>query len=446
MRKKLFIMAAVIGAMSFWSCDDDEKVPGNPQIDIQTPVESALFGDSLEFTVNASDQEVPLSTLKARLYYGDQMVQETVIRTKVSGENYKGKIYIPFLKDIPNGQATLKYVLQNINMTITEKDVTLNLSRPDFPYLTLVTVDGTEYRMDKVADYYYKVKADFPQQVDAKIVAPKVGQYGNELTFGWGDGAIDLNADANIAFSNVSAGEYEISFNTLTYEGSPFVSMEVNGTEMTMVDANNFQVDLSLKPGDEMTFDVPNVDTYWIDPDFFKSADGKYTFVPLAGDYRITANTALKYFKVERIQGGSPMSLTSDCTGALWLIGDIVGKPNAQDNYINWDTSKALCMAEIEPHKFCITLQADLNVQYNFINFKFYGEAHGWGDEYKNDRISTTSDLVFIGDGSNGGDPGNVKLIDEENNPFESGASYRFIVDMTGGASNAVLTVEKVAE
>ena len=35
-----------------------------------------------------------------------------------------------------------------------------------------------------------------------------------------------------------------------------------------------------------------------------------------------------------------------------------------------------------------------------------------WGGEYKNDALSTTSDLVFIGDGTNGRDAGNLGLVE----------------------------------
>lgn len=43
---------------------------------------------------------------------------------KVNGQDYTGKIYVPYLANIPNGTATLKFILQNINFTITEKAMT----------------------------------------------------------------------------------------------------------------------------------------------------------------------------------------------------------------------------------------------------------------------------------------------------------------------------------
>lgn len=144
---KYYLMALASIAM-LNACSDDDPVPGNPTMDFQAEPSSALFGDSLPFTIKASDADVPLSTLKAQLYFSDEMVSETVIRTKVSGQEYNGKIYVPYLANIPNGTATLKFILQNINFTITEKSYDVALSRPDFPYLTLISGDQ-EYRMEK---------------------------------------------------------------------------------------------------------------------------------------------------------------------------------------------------------------------------------------------------------------------------------------------------------
>lgn len=53
-----------------------------------------------------------------------------------------------------------------------------------------------------------------------------------------------------------------------------------------------------------------------------------------------------------------------------------------------------------------------------------------------------TSDLVFIGDSTNGRDAGNLGLV--EGKSLENGVAYRFTVDVTAGVSSAVLTVEKV--
>src|SRR5690606_18608552 len=123
-----------------------------------------------EFDIAVSDDQVPLSTVKVQLYYTDDLVQETVIRTKENG-NYTGKIWVPFYKDVPNAVATVKVILQNINKTISEESYDLKLTRPDFPFLTLVT-STKEYRMDKVAANQYVVTDDFPFSVKGYIKSP----------------------------------------------------------------------------------------------------------------------------------------------------------------------------------------------------------------------------------------------------------------------------------
>lgn len=110
MKSLKYYLMALAGIAMLNACSDDDPVPGNPTMDFQAEPSSALFGDSLPFTIKASDADVPLSTLKARLYFSDEMVSETIIRTKVNGQDYTGKIYVPYLANIPNGTATLKFI------------------------------------------------------------------------------------------------------------------------------------------------------------------------------------------------------------------------------------------------------------------------------------------------------------------------------------------------
>ena len=94
MKKSIYITLALAGILSMNSCNDDEFLPGNPSMEIKAENADALFGDSLPFTIKASDVDVPLSTLKAQLFYGEEQVSETVIRTKTSGSDYTGKIEV----------------------------------------------------------------------------------------------------------------------------------------------------------------------------------------------------------------------------------------------------------------------------------------------------------------------------------------------------------------
>ena len=153
MKKYKSIVFALAGLFSLAACENDDLAPGNPVISSTTQFGEAMFGDSLTFSADVADGDVPLSTLKAQLFYGAEKVSETVIRTKTDGD-YSGKIFVPYYANVPNATATLKLVLQNINFTITEQEFDLALSRPDYPYLTFVTSDK-EYRMERVVLYQY---------------------------------------------------------------------------------------------------------------------------------------------------------------------------------------------------------------------------------------------------------------------------------------------------
>lgn len=439
MKKYKSMLWALAALLSFSACQDDEKVPGNPIMEPSTTISTAMFGDSVSFSANVSDADVPLSTLKAQLFYGEEKVSETVIRTKTGGE-YKGKIYIPYYANIPNGTATLKLVLQNIHFTITEKDYDLPVTRPDYPYLTLVTTDNQEIRMERVGLYQYKATNEFPQKIKAYIKAPAVGTQGNVVTFGWASNAITQGTTNAIPFSNSNAGTYSIDFNTLTYAASPFIKLMFGGEEMAMVDDNNYKIEKDLTTGQTLEVSgIVNYDDWWIDPDYFtKDASGKLTFLPMSGKYRITANFEHNYFIVERMTGTALATLADDGTGAVWIIGQKIGKPSL-DNEVGWNTDKGLCLAPVATGKYQVTLVAGKGasgtVDTDAINFKFFHQK-GWGGEFGEATITSQStDLVVITTGGGG----NLALATGKT--LTAGKTYVFTLDVTGGKKAAVLTV-----
>lgn len=440
MKKSIYITLALAGILSMNSCNDDEFLPGNPSMEIKAENADALFGDSLPFTIKASDVDVPLSTLKAQLFYGEEQVSETVIRTKTSGSDYTGKIYIPYYANIPNGKATLKYILQNIHFTTTEQETELTLARPDFPYLTLVDEEGQEYRMDRQSMYHYSVSGDFSQKMKVYIKTPKVGEHGNELTFGWEDNTIAVGSTTSIPFSNTEPGNYTIQFNTFNYEASPFAKLLLNGKEMELVENDVYAVKLSLKQNDILTFEgVPAYDEWWIDPDFFeKQEDGTLKFLPIDGSYQITANGKRQYFSVIALKDGEAAKLQDDGTGAIWAIGNGIGKPSVSLYEVGWTPENGLCMPQLTAKKYQLTFTAGVTMKTSDIDFKFF-HINKWDNgEFKGDAISTTSDLVEITES------GNLKL--QEGQKFERGSVYKFTVDVTKGNTKAVLTVEKVGQ
>lgn len=437
-------MALVMPAL-LWSCKDDDEPFGNPVIDYRDAEESAHFGDSLAFTVNAADAEVPLSTLKAQLYYGDEMVEETVIRTKVSGQDYSGKIYLPYFANVPDGTATLKLVLQNINFTITEQEYPVKITHPDFPYLTLRDEEGNEHRMEKTAPDTYAVKGSFPQKMKAFVIAPKVGKNGNELVFGYENSQVKIGAESGIPFSSSRGGKFEVSLNTRTFAAAPFSVLKLNGQELEGVDDNTARVDLALSQGQAITPEgFSNFGDWWIDPDWFKrNDDGSLTFTAMGGNYRLIADQKLQYFRVETLLNGEPASLQGDGTGALWVIGADFGKPGVSSNETGWTTEKAVCMAPVADKVYQMTLVGGKTVKTGSTNFKFYGDAMSWGNEFKHDRLTANSSLIGIGDGD-GHDDGNLYLLDGVT--LKDNVIYVFRVDFSAGVANGVLTVTEEGE
>ena len=435
---KYLVSAFLFGVLMF-SCTDDEKELGNPVLEIKSQFEAGFFGDSIPFTVGVSDQQsVPLSTVKLKLFFGEEMVSEKVIRTKTEGD-YSGKLYVPFYPNIPNGNAQLEIILQNVNMTIVKQTIDLPLSRPDFPYVMLVS-GGNEIRMDRVADNEYEATQDFPAKVPGYIKAPAFGVNGNEITFGWESGAIKEYSKNDIPFSNIP-GNYAIHFNTFDYSASPFiVAYAINGVVMSRVDDEHFFVDAQLAQGDAIEVEgIDGFDDWWVDPDYFTSANGVLNFKAINGKYRLTADFANQYLKVETMSGNGLASLQPDGSGALWILGDGAGKPNLA-NSPGWSPGRAICLAPIGGKKYQVTFVAGKTIDASNINFKFFHQ-NGWGGEYKSTTLSSQSDIVFVGDGTNGRDSGNLGIF--EGKALEGGATYVFVVDVSAGIDQAVLTVTK---
>ena len=97
-------------------------------------------------------------------------------------------------------------------------------------------------------------------------------------------------------------------------------------------------------------------------------------------------------------------------------------------------------MSPIGGKKYQLTVVGGQTVRTESINFKFFHQKD-WGGEFGSASITTTSDIVFIGNGSNGADNGNLALT--AGTTLETGTTYVFVVDLSAGIDNAVLTVTK---
>ena len=401
----------------------------------------ALYGDSLSFTVNASDDEVPLSTLKVQLYYGEEQVSETVVRTKNSGADYSGKIFVPYYPDIIDGRGTLKFILQNIHFTTTEMEQEVVLSRPDFPYLTLVDESDNEYLMKKTSLYNYSATGKFPSDLKAYIKSPKVGDNGNELTFGLdNDNRIRQGEGLNpISFEGNDAEAYEVTFNTLTYEVGPLTQITFDGEKMKADGADAYSVQKTVVTGLDMT-------GWWLNPDYFAlESDNTLRFLPVSGSYKVVAHMSGKYFSIVRMNGENEATLSDDGHGALWLMGWGVGSPS-QDYQFGWNTGQNYCMPEVSSQVYKFTGKAGpekgssfgQRFRYDYISCKLFFQ-NGYGGEFETVTLANdgTASLVKLTDSYN------IELADGVT--LEEGKEYVLTVDLTGGISNAIVSFKEAS-
>lgn len=440
--KPFALLLACAGMLT--ACSDDDLAPGNPTMTVSGDLGQAHFGDKIQFNVLATDPEVPLSTIHAELYFGDEMVTEQVIRTKESGVEYPVSVDVPYIANIPDGQATLRLTLQNIHFTTTEQLYSVNITHADYPQLILRTEAGEDIILKRDAKNQYSVTQKFPAEVKGRIIAEPVDGNAEDIVFGYENSEIKAGAEGMIPFSNGAQGRYTISFNTLTLEGSPFVTLSLNGQKLEAMDETHSFLDLTLAKGDQLVPDgFPNYNDWWIDPTWFtKNSDGTLTFNAYNGTYRIIADTKLQYFRVYKLNGSDAATLADDGTGALWIIGEGIGNPTLS-NQVGWTTENALCLAPTGDKTYSITVVGGKQIATDAINFKFFGQM-GWGVELGGADLKSNSNLIAVGTGDNGHDNGNLFL--PEGVQLQDNGVYEITVDLTQGIHDAILDMKYVGE
>lgn len=447
MKTLKYIALSLLVAASTTACKDDPELlttDVGPEMTVVSADASGVYGGKVDFEVTMTDRYA-LSTLKAQVFFDDEMVAEEVIRTKSDG-TYSGSVTLPFYKNIPDGDATLRLVGQNVRFGTTTVERSLAVSRPKPAYLTFVLGDA-EYRMEPTGnDYEYAVTDDFPQKPQGYIATPELDASGSVVTFGYDSESGGVVADSTdaIPFANSNAGEFTITFNLLTFEGSPFIKLLFGETEMTMVDNDNYSIVTTLTK--DRTYTLTGVSDFadWdVDRDFFERADASdpetLTFLPMTGMYKVTANFKHSYLRIEAMKSATELAtLGDDGSGAIWAIGGMdVGKPTLK-NAASWSPEDGgMCLARVADKKYQLTLVAGISLNASSFDFKFFHQKT-WGGEFGGDDITTASDIVKISDS------GNLGLV--EGKTLDLGGIYRFTVDITGGNTAAVLTVEKVGE
>lgn len=447
MKTLKYIALSLLVAASTTACKDDPELQTTdigPEMTVVSVDASGVYGGKVDFEVAMTDR-YPLSTLKAQIFFDDEMVAEEVIRTKTDG-TYKGAVTLPFYKNIPDGEATLRLVGQNIRFGQTTVERPLAVSRPKPAYLNFVLND-VEYRMEPTGnDYEYAVTDDFPQKPQGYISTPELDDAGSVVTFGYDTETAGIVADSTdpIPYANSNAGEFTITFNLKTFEGSPFIKLLFDGTEMTMLDNDNYYIVTTLTQNQAYSLTgVADFADWNVDLDFFERKNAsnpeELTFLPMTGMYKVTANFKHSYLKIEAMKSVTELAtLNDDGSGAIWAIGGTeVGKPTLKNAY-GWSPEDGgMCLARVADKKYQLTLVAGISINASSFDFKFFHQKT-WGGEFGGKDISTASDIVKINDS------GNLGLA--EGKTLDLGGIYRFTVDVTGGNTAAVLTVEKVGE
>jgi hypothetical protein len=240
----------------------------------------------------------------------------------------------------------------------------------------------------------------------------------------------------------------EVSIVTVTV--TPYGEKKnINGHELTQEGDNEhlFSVDINLTQNEILTVGGMDISDWWIDPDFFnKTAENTLTFLPIAGKYRIIANTERKYFKVQVLKGSATAYLEQDGTGAIWATGQDWGDPTLA-NRTEWDFSNDFCLAPIGNKQYKLSGVAGQRFKTNVLGIKFTAN-HGNGDHAirrpdidpshqdaadPRYEASFSNDYIKIDDGDN------VHL--KNGWTLQEGATYTFILDVSGGYQNIQLHI-----
>ncbi len=445
--KTFRIIIVMIAAIPFLTACVDEDYQnivqqGDPQISI-AQIGKTMMGQSCQFSVNCSDKgNTALSTLKAELRFSDEVVDEATIRTKTAGD-YTVSLNVPFLRYVPNGEATVRLTLQNVTTSKTIVEIPVQVERPHFSNLQFVTSDDVIYPMAEGDDYDYAVTINTSQTAFKGHFETSDGQW----VFGSNGSDIVLGQKGNIDFQTESSGNVEVTFNTRDYTYGPLE--EISIAPLMFTETDNI-LTREMVQGRQYTFHGIVDDSYFIDNDFFeKNDDDTYTFLAINGIYTLTAYANYKFLQVYAGTKDEPVTLQADGSGALWVIGgNGINKPfltTANNNGwwtgTEWDQS----MAQIRDKVYQITLTVGQQLSATDVNFKFFGQPN-WGTEFKGDgsdhSLTCNSEIFGMGDG-NGHDNGNIYLKDGA--VLNDGDTYVFTVDLTAGCANGKLIVKKSA-
>ncbi|WP_312339369.1 DUF5125 domain-containing protein [Sphingobacterium sp.] len=389
-KTKLFLLLGMSSAV--YACKEEVQID-TPGITSYQTVDVAYMGDSIPVDITV-DGAYSLNTIKATFFQNNQQIAESIIPANKAG-TYSNKLLVPFIKAIADGPAEIQLMVKNRNFNYSTVTVPIQVTRPKFPYLTLKTAYG-DYRMDPLAGepYRYAVTAAFPStKLNALIEAPAYGENGNRFLFGGASiSAYATNRDS-IPFQIVRApgSTYTVSFDTRSFEAAPFLKPSFGGIEFPGFTNNMAVIEAEFKQNQLIGLDgIADIANWWINPSFLSgNPDGTYKFRAMDGKYRITADQALKYFKIEPMVGDALANFDPvSKTGGVWVNGGIgdsdgsapkerFGIPSMAANPSLWNPEKNVAMAPLGNGIYQIKLVANQalflsNVSGSTVGLAFY--------------------------------------------------------------------------
>ncbi len=419
------IFAFCAATIAVLSCTETPKefvkAEKGPEMTVNSYTESTYMGAVIKVNLTLADKDFDLSTVKGSLLYGETEVATLTQRTKTEGD-YALEIQAPLLKDVPDGTAQLVLKAQNVGLGISETTLDIALKRPDFETLTIKREAGEEYTLTKAEDYKYEVEDNFPAYVNSTIVTPEFNG-GEVITLGWDGSALSASKTDLIPLGASIAGKYKITIDLLTLSAAPTGNAAVVSVA-------------EYKQGQKMEFgNVVDVENWTLDPDFFSlNKDTKeVTFRAVDGLYKMDYDTEKMFIRVEPMKDEStPLSLSEDGSGAVWIIGSGFGKPEIGPS---WNTEEgaypAACISS-KVYEFTLAVPGQLNQSGSEI--KFFHQK-GWDVDFKKANYSE----INISPAFTMTDSGNIQA-----NDLKAGKGYKFTLDLTGGVNAAKISCEEV--
>ena len=435
--KKIFaILSAAALVFAAASC---EKTPEAAPLEISayTMTESATFGETVDFTVTATEA---MNVTAALISEGKQLSSVT-IREAQAGV-FSGSFAVPYTKNMAAGEYDVMFMAMGNGSDRAEQTVKLALAHPEFASVAFVA--GSEKielaANENVWSYTGALPASLAGYFEAKTADGTVYNFGGK------------NVD-NVEFGSTSAislysyaeaiPEGTLSFDVVSFQVKyPLEALYVIVPE-TADAAYPGTVDVEFKKGQVVAF--AGLGDLWVDIDFFdNNGDGTYTFRAEGGKYRLTNQADWKSLRTERLSDNGELgTFTWDEMGnitsneAIWVLGNYnFGKPDMRAtrdgrNFSDWETYDGYCMAKIDDYKYQVTLRV-----YNYASWKFFQTKLNWGDisSANYDTANSSIDKCFLISvaGSDGNFQQGQNILDP--NKFEypaTGVVLRFTFDVT---------------